>query len=63
MITGSGIDTEERVIVSVNGTNLKEVETFIYLGIIERPDNSMESELNAKKRAMTCAFSNRHPYL
>ena len=56
MKTGKGVDDEIGITVSVNGIEIKEVEKFKYLGIVERPDNSMESEFNARKRAMICAF-------
>ena len=56
MRTGLGSDNEIGVIVNINGVKIKLVKKFRYLGIIERYDNTMESEFNARKRAMKCAF-------
>ena len=56
MCTGSSIEINDGMNISVNGIELKAVDKFKYLGIIEKPDNSMNPEFNARKKAMKYAF-------
>ena len=43
MRSETGVEADKGMSISTNGVRIEDVEKFKYLGIIERPDNSMNS--------------------